>query len=82
MSDGGKGSERLHARTQIDDKEMERKWEQTFRKSEEEVVATDAFRTMVRKYREKKEVTMEEVEEIVKECNTKYHNALKELGND
>lgn len=61
MSDGGKGSERLHARTQIDDKEMERKWEQTFAK---------------------KEVTMEEVEEIYNECKTKYHNALKELGND
>lgn len=31
-SDGGKGSERYHARRQIPRKEMERKWEQTFGK--------------------------------------------------
>ena len=47
-SDGGKGSERLHARTQKSFEEMAKRWDETFCKQIEEVIAGVELRTSER----------------------------------
>ena len=47
-SDGGKGSERLHERTQIPSEEMLRRWEKAFGRKAEEILAGVELRTSER----------------------------------